>query len=161
MDTLNDLDPRTRRVLGFLIGKGLLWTNRKLDPFHGKIPIEDALWVAENAEPRVYEVLPAAMVHFPKTFIGKRAIPAELRELLRDIAKGRAPKLAEWKGIPAKNMMRWANRSLKDKRTKPIEKLKINKTFRLSQGTVEKMQDLARARGSSVAGFLEKLIESL
>lgn len=153
-----DMDRKTKKVLGFLVGKGLLWTNRTLPPFRGKIMVEDALWVAENAEPRVYEVLPAAMLHFPKTFIGREGIPAELHAIMTDIRRNEIPRFEHWKGIKTKDMVKWANKKLNDKRSKPTSSLKVNKTFRFSPDTIERLKFLSSKMKIAETEVLERLI---
>jgi hypothetical protein len=116
LNTLNKkLDPRAKNTLGFLINKGLLWTNQPIEAYVGKINILDAIWTAENIEPRVYEVLPAALIHFPKTFIGLKNLPEELFLITKAIKAGKTPEKEEWNGIKTKNMAKWANNPLKDK----------------------------------------------
>lgn len=159
-ETLNILNKKAKQVLGFFIAKELLWTNQKIKPYHGKIDIKDAIWVAEHIEPRVLEVLPAAMIHFPKVFLGNKDIPQELNEILLNIRKGAAPPMLMWKGIETKKMLKWANMTLKDKRTRPISQKKVNRTFSLSPQTSAKLKKLSTQNQTTETGILEKLIES-
>jgi len=154
----HELDPRAQKVMGFLVGKGLLWTNQNIEPFFGKIMLEDAFWVAENVEPRVYEVLPAAMVHFPKTFIGIQHIPEKLKMILDALQKQKPIEIDEWKGIPIRNIVKWTNRPLKDKRSKPMNQKKQNKTFRLSPEINRKIKELAEEKMISETELLEALV---
>lgn len=159
MNTLNkELDPRAKNVLGFLINKGLLLANKPMKPYFGKINIQDALWTAENVEPRVYEVLPAAMIHFPKTFIGLKNLPKDLGAIIKDIKNRKTPEKEEWNGIKIQSMIRWANRQLNDKRTTKLSEMKKNKTFSFSLMVNEKLKGLAKRKKISETEFLEQLI---
>lgn len=159
MNTLNKkLDPRAKNTLGFLVNKGLLWTNQAIEPYMGKINILDAIWTAENVEPRVYEVLPAALIHFPKTFIGMKNLPEELDLITKDIKAGKTPQKEEWNGIKTRNMVKWANNPLKDKRTVKLSEMKKNKTFSFSPHVASKLKKLAKLNKTSETSFLESLI---
>lgn len=159
MDTLHkNLDPRAKNILGFLINKGLLWTNQPIKPYFGKITIQDALWTAENVEPRVYEVLPAAIIHFPKTFIGLKNLPQDLNAIIKKIKNRKTPDQEEWKGMKIKNMIRWANIRLKDKRTIRLSEMKKNRTFSFSSEANKRLKENAKNKKMSETEFLENLI---
>jgi hypothetical protein len=55
------LDPKYLKVMGFLVAKGFLYTDKKipLNP-NEHINLEDAIWAGRFVEPRILEVLPAA-----------------------------------------------------------------------------------------------------
>jgi hypothetical protein len=116
------------------------------------------LWTAEHIEPRVLEVLPAAMIHFPKTFIGIKDIPDELGLIIADIQKRKIPEMTEWRGIQVKNMVKWANKSLKDKRTTPQHRKKQTRTFSLSVEAGKKLKELSKSQNRSETEILEKLL---
>ncbi len=159
LNTLNkNLDARAKNTLGFLVNKGLLWTNQPIKPYLGKINIQDVLWTAENVEPRVYEVLPAAMIHFPKTFIGLKNLPNELNTIVKCIKNGKTPEKIEWKGIKFKNMVRWANKPLKDKRTIKLSEMKKNRTFSFSADTNLKLREVAKSKKISETELLQQLV---
>lgn len=146
------------RVLGFFVGKGLLWVNYPMTPFFGKIRIEDVLWVAEEVEPRVLEVFPAAFLHFPKTFIGRHDLPEDLREVVTKVRDGNFEPHEVYKGIRLDAMAKWNNRTFKDRRTKPANQKKVNKTFRMDQSLVKKLETTAKQLKMSQIEWLEKLI---
>ena len=66
-DKKRRLDPRYLKVMGFLVAKGFLYTNKKipLNP-NEHINLEDAIWAGRFVEPRILEVLPAAYERFKK-----------------------------------------------------------------------------------------------
>jgi len=148
---------KAQKLFGFLIAKGFLYgENIPLQP-NAKIHIQDALWIGENIEPRVLEVLPAALIPFPKTFIGP--IPIEFKKILRDIKK--LKKVGnDYKYVPYKAMKRWADRKLPDHRTKKISEIKVNKTFRLHPRVISKLRRLADKNNDNLNECLEKLIKS-
>lgn len=97
-----------RRVLGFFVAKGLL-----IDPLTHPLPrvkldIRDVIQVADKVEPRVFEVLPAALIHFPESFMNLEALPAELAELVDAVRRGEE-RTDAYKGIHYRDMKRWAD----------------------------------------------------
>lgn len=150
-------DRRTQKVLGFLIAKGLLLGRHIPNCPNVKIPIEEALWVGNTVEPRVIEVLPAALLHFPKTFIGITKIPQLLKEIIAHIKKHKTEG-PNYNGILYRDMKTWAERILPDKRTKPLSEIRINKTYRFNVQVLQKMHKLAKAQKVSITQYLENLI---
>lgn len=150
-------DARAQRVIGFLAAKKLLITDQfKLWP-NTKLRLDDVLWVGKNVEPRVLEVLPAALIHFPKTFIGKNDMPAQLENVI-DAIRNNRPEGPDFEGMRYRNMKRWVNRTLPDKRTKPLKEQKRNKTFRLVPEAIEKLKRMAKMHNTNETQVLEKLI---
>ncbi len=146
-----------QRVLGFLSAKGLLIAPHVTPKSSVKIRLADALTVGLHIEPRVIEVLPAAILHFPKSFLGMHEMPEKLRLTLDCIRSGAetGPSLA---GIPYEAMLRWANEPLPDKRTKPERERKVTKAFRLKKTTLENLKIQASQRNMSETEFLEWLL---
>ncbi|MEZ4846859.1 MAG: hypothetical protein R2877_08005 [Bdellovibrionota bacterium] len=139
--------------------KNLLWV-RGVKPQHlVKIPAKDALWVAKNIEPRVLEVLPAALLHFPKAFLFKDQLPKEFLEIISDIQKGK-PEGNDYNGIAYKDMLRWANIQLKDQRTKKQEDKKTNMTLRLTEKHKTKFKNIAKRKNTTPTKLFEDWIES-
>ena len=153
----NFKDPRTQRVLGFFIAKGLLIGDDI--PHHGdvKLNLNDVLWVGAHVEPRVLEVLPAAMIHFPRTFIQKAKAPSDLVEVVKAI-KTRQEQGPDFRGMQFHTMSKWANRATADKRTKPLAKIKRNKTLRLSPEALLALEEGAKREGISQTQFIENLL---
>ena len=150
-------DRRTQKVLGFLIAKGFLFGTKIKRRPNVKIFFEEALWVGHHVEPRVIEVLPAAILHFPKTFIGYNDMPAELNTIISLIKKHKEEG-PDYKGIRFYDMKRWADRLLPDKRTKPSSEIRINKTYRFTLKTLEKMKIRSKTQGLSITQYLERLV---
>lgn len=150
-------DVRTQRVLGFLLAKGLL-VGQDI-PLHGdaKLDIDDVLWVGAHVEPRVLEVLPAALIHFPRTFLGKAQIPEGLKEVIKAIRANHA-RGPDFRGMCYRNMRKWANRPTADGRTKPLSEIRINKTFRLSPDAISALEKRSRRAGLTMTRFLEGLL---
>lgn len=145
------------RVLGFFCAKGLLIAPHITPKSSVKIRLHDALTVGLNSEPRVIAVLPAAILHFPRSFLGLDEMPEKLRCALDCIKSGAqtGPSLA---GIPYTEMLKWANEPLPDKRTKPESARKITKAFRLTRSTLTQLKLLADHEKTSQAELLERLI---
>ncbi len=160
VDTLkNEGGRRVQRVIGFLVGKGFLWTTFPVDPFFGKVKIKDVLWVAENREPRVLEVFPAAYLHFPKTFIGRSDLPPDLADVISRVEKGDINPRDEYKGIKLTRMAKWNNRPIMDKRTRPSDEKKVNKTFRMRKSLARKIKTVSEQLNMTQVDWLEKLIQ--
>ena len=153
----NFRDTRTQKVLGFLIAKGLLIGEDV--PVNGsvKLDVEDVLWVGANVEPRVLEVFPAALIHFPRTFMRTAQIPAELADVITAIKAGN-PRGPDFRGLRYRDMRKWANKSTSDGRTKPLSEIRINKTFRLSPKAVAALEKRSKQAGLPKTRFLEKLL---
>jgi hypothetical protein len=151
------LDPRYRKVIGFLKGKGLLIDEIAKPRPNVKLDVKDVLWVGEKVEPRVFEVFPAAFLHFPKTFFNIEALPKDLAEIVEAI-RLKIPMAPDYKGIETKKMNHWANRFLKDRRVKPITERKIPKNYRLRPQVIEILKKKALEANLSETECLEKLI---
>lgn len=151
-------DADTRRVLGFLKAKGLLLVDEIESAPTVKLDIAKVLKVGTEIEPRVIEVLPVALLHFPRTFINWRALPEKVKEVLAHIKKGAetGPDLA---GIPYKAMKRWASLNMKDKRVKPISERRVMKSLRFRPTTIAALRKKAEAAGITETEFIERLIE--
>ncbi len=145
------------RVIGFLVAKGLL-IGPSVKPMSSvKIKISDAVNTGLTFEPRVLEVLPAALLHFPRSFLGYDDMPEQLKEVLACIRRGdeSGPSIA---GIPYSAMLRWANEPLPDKRTRPEKERRITKAFRLKKSTLDRLLRGAQKAQMSQAAYIEKLL---
>lgn len=97
-------DPRYRRVLGRLIGAGVLTTNADVPAYAKRITVQDALW-AGDVEPRILELLPALLVKRPALFVDARALPDDLAQVVDDLRKHRPP--SDFRGVPGASLVRW------------------------------------------------------
>ncbi|CAB1076551.1 hypothetical protein JY97_09665 [Alkalispirochaeta odontotermitis] len=82
-DMRHRLDPRFLKVMGFLVAKGFLHTNKKipLNP-NEHIDLKEAVWAGHVVEPRILEVLPAAYERFKKHFYGSRDLIDKMQQLI-------------------------------------------------------------------------------
>ena len=145
------------RVIGFLVAKGLLIAPSVKPMSSVKIKISDAVNTGLTFEPRVLEVLPAALLHFPRSFLGYDDMPEQLKQVLACIRRGdeSGPSIA---GIPYSAMLRWANEPLPDKRTRPEKERRITKAFRLKKSTLDRLLRGAQKARMSQAAYIEKLL---
>lgn len=149
--------PAARKVLGFLIAKGLLFSPHIAPNASVKLTVDDFILTAEQVEPRVLAVLPAAIIHFPKTFLDRDNFPQKILDILEAIRADRenGPSLAH---VPYEELKRWANAKLSDKRTKPLKELRIRKTYRFHPRVVASLESAASAQGRSETELIEELI---
>lgn len=156
-DEKKRLDPRYNRVMAFFIKKGFLKANNAFGKnYVGKLRLEDTLWVGAHLEPRVLEVLPAAVARFPKAFIFD-VQNIELENIVKDL-RNKNETGGNFMNIPYRKIQPWMNLELNDKRTRAAKDKKITKTIRLSPWAIDKMTQKRREAGLSEAAFLEKLI---
>lgn len=157
MNNLILKDKHTEDVFGFLVAKGLLFApNIPLKPLV-KLNLKEVIRIGLEIEPRVIEVLPAALLHFPKSFTNLKYLPKKIKLVLDHIKedKEEGPSLA---GIKYEDMRRWANTPLKDSRVVPVNKKRIMKSIRLSPDTLRILKDKAKQAMVSETQYLEKLI---
>ncbi len=148
-------DKRYQQVMGFLIHKGLLLGNREYE-YKDRINIKDALWAA-RIEPRILEVLPAALLHFPGSVDDERIIPHKMKRIMDDIMKGKETG-EDYESVKYHTMKRWADLQLKDKRTKPISEKKKQANFRLSPLAMKNLTEFADRKNLSKTQALEELV---
>ena len=113
-------DPRSVQVRGFLIAKGFLRPDARVPCLpRARISLGDALWVGRNVDRNVYEVLPAAMLRFPKNFVWE---PLDHPEIECVIEQLRARQLvgARFRGVSYRRLLRWCEAPLNDGRAKPL-----------------------------------------
>lgn len=97
-------DARYRRVLGRLVGLGLLTTNEAVPKTRAPIDVAEALWAAE-VEPRIAELLPALLVRRPALFVDARALPVDLAEVVAALRRNEVP--PSFRGVPGEKVLRW------------------------------------------------------
>ncbi len=159
LDALRN-DKRYTEVIAFLSAKGLLESNKiKAHYKRGqKIPLTHFLWAAKNLEPRIYEVLPAAILHFPTSIESPdNDLPEDLAAILKHLKTGKNEG-PTYKHADYSLIKKWANTTLTDKRAKPLSEKKIARTFRLKPDTIAQIRAGAQMLGISDAEFLEQLI---
>jgi hypothetical protein len=122
-----------------------------------RLRLDDAIWAGQHVEPRILEVLPAAVLRLGRHF---DLNPEKHAELARTIARLRAreDQGEEFLGIPYAKLKVWAEMPLPDRRVKPATEKKVAKTFRLHPQAVERLQAMARERETTETAILESLI---
>jgi hypothetical protein len=148
---------RFQNVLCFLNQKGLLKTHERPRVIRNrKIDILDIFW-AKQFEPRILEVFPAAFIHFESEFKNIEKIPKKLQEIIFKI-KEEKQKGPEFYGIKYKDMKRWCNVELKDRRTRPLKSHRKLVTFKFPDDVIHKLVELTKSSNSSKTQVLEQLI---
>jgi hypothetical protein len=150
-------DPRVARVLGFLKAKGLLLVDWVPARPSIKFNVVDALWVGENVEPRVIELLPAVVIHFPKTAINVDKLPKQLTEII-ELLKEQATTGPSYQGFTYEMFRMWTEFKPKDKRVVPLSEKKVMRSFRLKRLVASKLTELARIEQVSEGEIIERFI---
>lgn len=151
-------DFRYLQTMGFLIAKGFLRTNQNIRAFpNARIRIEDAIWAGMNIEPRILEVLPAAVVRLPAHFDFQRKKHRSMVPII-DALNGRRVEGPDFEGIPYRKLNAWTELRLKDARTKPMNEKRIVKTYRLKRETIFRIEKKAEELGVSDTEALELLV---
>jgi hypothetical protein len=148
---------REERIIGFFVAKGLLIAPHISPKSSIKIAISDVIEVGLTKEPRVLEVLPAALLHFPRSFLGHHEMPPKLKQVLDNIRAGKltGPTIG---GIRYEAMLRWANEPLPDKRTTLEKDRKVMKAFRLKRSAIQKLKEGAAALCMNESEYIESLL---
>ena len=146
-------DPRYRRVLGRLVGLGLLTTNEPVSKTRGPIAVSDALWAAE-LEPRVAELLPALLVRRPALFVDMRELPPDLGEVVAALRRNELP--PDFRGIPGAKLHRWL--SAVGRKPEPPSRLKA---FRLQTSDLALLTRLRDELGISETAVLRRGLRAL
>ncbi len=157
---LNRKDLRFKKTIGMLKAKGLLQTNLSIPARTGaKIELKDALWAGRNVEPRILEVLPAAIMHHRANFLGLDNTPKEIQVILKAIREN-AENGPDFEGITFAKMKHWANVQFKDKRTKPAKELRLPKTLRFKADTIAKLKRIiAAGKAKDLTSAFEEAVE--
>jgi hypothetical protein len=158
LDKQRRADPRYLKIMGFLVSKGFLYTNKKipLNP-NEHIHLKDAIWAGRFVEPRILEVLPAAYERFKKHYSGDAATIAKFEQVINSIRQ-KSNQSIEFYGISMEKIKPWFFIRLRDKRSKSLDKRKVSKTFRFKPETADILKNLKDQTGQSETEILEKLI---
>ena len=157
-DKRRRLDPRYLKVMGFLVAKGFLYTNKNipLNP-NEHIDLREAVWAGRVVESRILEVLPAAYERFKKHFDGDRDIIEKLVQII-DCVKREGNHNIDFYGISIEKMKPWFFIRLRDGRSKSMDQRKVSKTFRFKPETIKGLKKLKNQTGQSETEILENLI---
>lgn len=152
-------DPRFLETMGFLVAKGFLRTNMEVPLLPNKrVRVEDAIWAGQNVEPRILEVLPAAVLRLKKHFEMKPGRYADLDRVLNQL-RCREQKGDAFHGIPYDKIRQWADLPLRDGRVKTVTNKKVAKTFRLEPAVLDRLKAMARTRGVTETEVIEELLK--
>ena len=146
-------DLRYRRVLGRLVGLGLLTTNEPVLKTRAPIAVADALWAAE-VEPRIAELLPALLVRRQALFVDPRALPDDLVQVVAALRRNEVP--PDFRGVPGDKLHRWL--SSVGRKSEPPSRLKA---FRLQSSDLELLTKLRDELGISETAVLRRGLRAL
>jgi len=146
-------DPRYQRVLGRLVGLGLLTTNESVPQTREPIDVADALWAAE-VEPRIAELLPALLVRRPALFAATDALPDDLAQAVAALRRNEVP--AEFRGVPGVNLHRWLTSV--GRKSEPPSRLKA---FRLQASDIALLTRLREELGITETAVLRRGLRAL
>ena len=157
-DKRRRLDPRYLKVMGFLVAKGFLYTNKNipLNP-NEHLDLREAVWAGRVVEPRILEVLPAAYERFKKHFSGDPDTVEKLEQII-DCVKQKGNQEIAFHGISIDKIKPWFFIRLRDGRSKSLDKRKVSKSFRFKPETVDILKRLKAQTGRSETEILEKLV---
>ncbi|MCC7442928.1 MAG: hypothetical protein IT285_14945 [Bdellovibrionales bacterium] len=151
-------DPRFLDVMGFLVAKGFLSTNLAVTLLPNKrLRVEDAIWVGTHVEPRVLEVLPAAVLRLGRHFDLDVERHRELWGAV-ELLRKRAQTGVAFLGVPYEKYKIWVDLPLRDGRTKAHSQKKVVRTFRLDPGALERLAKLSRENRCTATETLERLL---
>jgi hypothetical protein len=157
-DARNRRDPRFLKTMGLLVAKGLLRTNYPVPRRpNQKLFLADALWAGREVEPRILEVLPAAVLRLRAHFDFSLEEYPDLLRVLRAMQRG-GESGPDFHGVPYRKLKVWADLPLPDRRVKPLSEKKIVRTFRLRPEVVVALRARAREAGCSETELLERKI---
>ncbi len=158
MNTSSNVLNKHKNILGFFYAKGLLFATNVTARPNIKLNLLEVQQYALEHEPRIFEVLPAALIHFPKSFLHHETLDPKLAEIIEQIKVG-ASTHQDYRGIKYKDMLRWVDKTLPDKRTVLLKDRRRMKSFRLKPSTIKKIKQLASAASTTETNLIEKMIE--
>lgn len=152
-------DIRYKTTMAFLVKKGFLKTNKDFKNYYrAKIFVKDAIWAGKHVEPRILEVLPAAIARLPKQFVNldnkNMDLDIAVKNLLLKKKEGPI-----FMGIPFNKYKVWMDLTLADGRTKPENQKKIARTYKLHPNTIENISQLQGRDNISAAKIIEEAVE--
>lgn len=149
-------DPRFLETMGFLLAKGFLKTDLPIPRRpNKKLTVDDAVWAGRKVEPRILEVLPAALLRFPRHFITDTSRHYELLAIVKSLRNGDSHGPSLW-NIPFDKLRAWQKLPTADGRVK-LER-RIVKTFRLSPTIAKLLKESALQSGCTETEILEQAI---
>src|SRR5262245_42288362 len=111
------------KVVGLLSGLGFLVAPDVRPLPTSKVDLSEAIAIGKAVEPRILEVLPAAVVSFPRSFLHFDRCPEGFKELVRALkARREGP---GYEGIAFEKFLEAANRPTKNRKRKVLEERRI------------------------------------
>lgn len=161
IDEKNRTDLRYLKTMAFLTHKGFLKSDLDFEKnYFTKIKYADAVWSGKNVEPRILEVLPAAIARLPKSFIFRNNEFLNLTLLISELKKSIQSDIL-FHDIPFNKLKIWMNLKLTDQRTKTIKNKKITKTFRLNTESIAKLKSESLKRHITETEIVENLLSQI
>jgi hypothetical protein len=114
-------DPRFRRAVKFFALKGYVMTS--LIPrisYRGKLSVGDLIWACENVEPRLFEILPAALICFAGHFDAQEIWPQDLCKVVQALKAG-SQDGPDFRKHSYRAIQLWLDFETQDQRSKRIE----------------------------------------
>ena len=143
-----------KAVIDFFVSRGYLYAEN-FDRVRS-IKLSEVFSVGLD-EPRVFAVLPAALLRSTRGIHLDVEIPLDLKAVLgalkKDLEEG-----PDYKGVHYSELRRWANLKIKDSRSKPQKEKKVTKSFRFSLDTFRLLKEKAETMGVTETKVLEDLI---
>ena len=158
-DAKNRKDLRYKKAMAFLIKKGFLKANADFNNYYqARMKIKDFIWAGQKVEPRILEVLPAAVARLPKAFIHDKTNDVQkLEEVVKYLIENKDYNKLFF-NMPYEKIKVWMNIPLNDKRTQVSTTKKIMKSFRLTPLTIQRILHLKNKTGLSESALIEKLV---
>lgn len=144
-------------VVGVLSGLGFIVAPGFAPRPSSKVDLSIAISIGTIAEPRILEVLPAAVLSFPRSFSHVERAPASFHEVLRALRRGTPG--PEFEGIPFEKVRQAAERPVRNRRRKILSERRVSRTFRLSPGTIRTLSERAKKLGKDHTAYIELLIK--
>ena len=157
-DARNRKDRRFLTAMGFLVAKGFLKTNLQipLTP-NKKLKLQDVIWAGLNVEPRILEVLPAAVLRLDKHFDLDKKKHENLAKIIGQLKKEKEQG-DDFFGVPFAKLKVWVDLPLKDGRMISFNERKITKTYRLNLESIRKLKELSQEWHCSETEALQRTI---
>ena len=151
-------DLRFLTTMGFLVAKGLLRTNQDIPLLpNARIRIDDAIWAGVNVEPRILEVLPAAVLRLQRHFDLDLGRHPDLADVVARLKRGEKEG-PEFLGVAYGKLKVWVDYPLRDGRMKQVLEKKITKTYRLKPEVVAGLKRMSKEQGCSETEALERAV---
>ena len=144
------------RVIGLLSGLGFLVSSDVKPAATSKVDIATVINIGLRIEPRVIEVLPAAVLSFPKSFLHLEKMPQELKTVISALKKGETG--PGFENISFDKFLEAVRRPIKNKKRKLLEEKRIAKTFRFSPLAIQELKAKAVKSNKTYTAYLENLI---